>query len=248
MKSGKNESASPSEKKPIQAVILAGGLGTRLGELGKDTPKLLVPIQGKPFAEYQLSLLEKNGVRHALYLTGHLHHKIKEYFDAHPHPKIKISLAHEAELLGTGGAIKNALPLLESQFAVLYGDGYLLQEFSRPLSFFRKSGAESLMVVRENSRGKEKSNCRIAGGMVVQYEKGTDNPALSHIDYGLNFFHRRSFESFPEKKFDLGELHRAIIARKSLAAFETALDYFEVGSPKGIKEFEEHILRGGAKQ
>src|SRR3954469_11567308 len=102
----------------MQAVILAGGLGTRLGSLTGDLPKPMVDICGKPFLEYELELLRDHGVTRVVLCVGHLGHKIQEYFTdgSALDLDIQYSFEDEGHLMGTAGAVKQAENLLEERF------------------------------------------------------------------------------------------------------------------------------------
>src|SRR3989304_1012137 len=111
----------------MQMLILAGGLGTRLRPLTKRLPKCMVPANGKPFLEHQLRLLAFRGVRAIGLCVGHLGQRVVESFGNGHRFGVSLTYAWERNgLLGTGGAIRNAEPLLAPEFFVAYGDSYLL--------------------------------------------------------------------------------------------------------------------------
>src|ERR1700734_2407964 len=95
----------------LPVAVLAGGAASRLHPLTKATPKSLVEVAGKPFIVHQLNLLRREGVERVVLCVGHLGEKIEEFVGD--------------RLLGTGGALRHALPLLGKAFFVLYGDSYL---------------------------------------------------------------------------------------------------------------------------
>src|SRR5215472_12487259 len=107
------------EKIPV--AILAGGLATRLRPITEKIPKSLVPVAGKPFLSHQLELLHSRGIRRAVLCIGYLGGMIQKDFGAE---KFGVKLEYSFDgpkLLGTGGAIKRALPMLGEEFFVLYG-------------------------------------------------------------------------------------------------------------------------------
>jgi len=109
----------------MQALILCGGLGKRLRPFTKKTPKSMMPIAGKPFLEYLIEFLKKNGIKEMILCTGYLHNKIEDYFGSGRQFGMNIRYSHEHSPLGTGGAIKNAEKLIRSRFFVLNGDSYI---------------------------------------------------------------------------------------------------------------------------
>ncbi len=90
-----------------EAIILAGGLGTRLKSVVSDVPKCLAPIAGKPFLHYVINFLQKNGIETFIFSVGHLHEMIEEYLLKH-YPQLNYKISLENEPFGTGGAIKFA--------------------------------------------------------------------------------------------------------------------------------------------
>ena len=109
----------------IPVAILAGGLATRLRPVTETIPKSLIDIDGKPFIWHQLKLLKEKGIDHVVICCGYLGEKIEKYVRENPDPQLKVDFSYDgAVLLGTGGAIKKALPLLGEEFFVMYGDSY----------------------------------------------------------------------------------------------------------------------------
>src|SRR5450432_2485472 len=100
----------------MQAVILAGGLGTRLWPLTKTVPKPMVPVAGAPYLEHQLRLLEKQGIRDILLLTGYLGEQIEEHFGDGSRLGLRIAYSREETPVGTGGALRLAQGLLADSF------------------------------------------------------------------------------------------------------------------------------------
>lgn len=106
-----------------QAVILLGGKGTRLAAQYPDVPKALVPVAGRPFLEWQLAWLKKNGVTRVLLAAGHKADVLEKYLAARPADGLEISLSREPAPLGTGGALKFVEPqLVTDPVLVLNGD------------------------------------------------------------------------------------------------------------------------------
>ncbi len=97
-----------------EAILLAGGKGTRLGGLTRHTPKPMLPVAGRPFLEYVLDYLMSEGIKRVVLSVGHMHHEIIEHF-GNSYQSIKVAYAIEREPLGTGGGIRNALEQCNSQ-------------------------------------------------------------------------------------------------------------------------------------
>lgn len=118
----------------MQAVILAGGLGTRLGSLTAQTPKPLVPVAGVPYLEHQLRLLACQSIRDVLLLTGYLGQTIEDRFGDGGPLGLSIRYSREPSPLGTGGALRLAAPLIVDPFLLIYGDSYLPIDYREVLA------------------------------------------------------------------------------------------------------------------
>ena len=118
-------SARKRRRGRMQTVILAGGLGTRLGPLTRKIPKPMVPVAGVPYLEHQLRLLARQSFRDVLLLTGYLGDQIEAYFGNGARLGLRLRYAREAQPQGTGGALRDARPQLAESFLLLYGDSLL---------------------------------------------------------------------------------------------------------------------------
>jgi NDP-sugar pyrophosphorylase family protein len=224
----------------MPVAILAGGLATRLRPLTEKIPKSLVPVAGKPFLAHQLELLHARGIRHAVLCIGYLGEMIQHDFgDGHAFG-VRLDYSFDGpKLLGTGGAIKRALPLLGDEFFVLYGDSYLPVEYRPIAEFFRHSGKLGLMTVYRNEGRYDTSNVVFHDGEIAVYDKKNRLPEMRHIDYGLSLFKASVFESYSaDQAFDLAEVMGKLVREKQLAGYEIRERFYEIGSPAGLAELE----------
>ena len=228
----------PVSKIPV--AILAGGLATRLRPITEKIPKSLVPVAGRPFLAHQLELLRSRGIRRAVLCVGYLGEMIQRDFGDGKSSGVKLDYSMDGEkLLGTGGAIKRALPLLGDEFFVLYGDSYLPVEYAPIADFFRRSGKLGCMTVFRNEGKYDASNVVFAGGEIKVYDKKAKLPEMRHIDYGLSLFKASAFDSYPaDQPFDLAEVMGKLVREKQLAGFEVRERFYEIGSPAGLAELE----------
>ena len=142
-------------------------------------------------------------------------------------------------LLGTGGALLRALPLLGPAFFVLYGDSYLPTPFAPIAEFFERSGKQGLMTVYRNEGKYDTSNVVFGDGEIKVYDKKLRLPEMRHIDYGLSLFRTEVFARHPaDKAFDLADVMRDLVAEKQLAGYEVPERFYEMGSPAGLAELE----------
>jgi NDP-sugar pyrophosphorylase family protein len=224
----------------IPVAILAGGLGTRLRPLTEHVPKVLVPVAGRPFLSHQLELLRRQGIRRVVGCLGYLGEKVVEEFGDGQAWGVQLEYSFDGPtLLGTGGALRRALPKLGDEFFVLYGDSFLTTPFLPVARFFERSGKSGLMTVYRNEGLHETSNVVFRNGQIVLYSKKARLPEMRHIDYGLSLFRASVFKEWPEgQPFDLGEVTQRLVARGDLAGFEVPERFYEIGSTAGLMELE----------
>ncbi len=220
--------------------ILAGGLATRLRPLTEKIPKVLLPVAGKPFLAHQLELLRSQGIRKVVLCLGHLGEMVMQDFGDGRDYGIELAYSFDGpKLLGTGGALRQALPKLGEKFFVLYGDSYLTTPFAPIAEFFERSGRRGLMTVYRNEGLYDTSNVVFRDGQIAIYDKKVRLPEMRHIDYGLSVFRASVFQERPEGvAFDLADVMTQLVAQKNLAGFEVPERFYEIGSHAGIAELE----------
>lgn len=223
----------------IPVAILAGGLATRLRPLSETLPKLLVPVCDRPFFEYQIASLREQNIRDIVVCAGFLGERIQEEFKDGSRHGVRIRYSFDGpSLLGTGGAIKRAVPLLGDAFFVLYGDSFLQIDYMAVLECFRCSGRNALMTVFKNENRWDASNVEFAGGQIKAYDKKNRTERMAYIDYGLSVYRSTIFDQYPsETRLDLSDVLRDLVARGDLAGFEATSRFYEVGSFAGIEDF-----------
>jgi len=229
----------------MPAVILAGGMATRLGELTATTPKALIEVAGQPFLWHQLQLLKRNGIDRVVLLLGHLGEAIQERFGDGSELGLSLEYSFDGPvLLGTAGAIGRALALLPDQFFVLYGDSYLPCDYRAVQEAFLESKRQGLMTVYRNDGKFDASNVEFDGTDILRYDKEARMLAMHHIDYGLEAFQRRVFADIPEgQRLDLATVCQDLLSKGQLAAFEVRERFYEIGSAAGIQDTAEFLLR-----
>jgi NDP-sugar pyrophosphorylase family protein len=227
----------------IPVAILAGGLATRLKPLTEKVPKVLIPVAGKPFLTHQLELLRAQGIRRVVLCLGHLGEMVvREFGDGAAHG-VQLEYSFDGpKLLGTGGALKQALQKLGDRFFVLYGDSYLPIPFAPVAEFFERSGRLGLMTVFENRGLYDTSNVVFRDGRIVIYDKKARLPEMHHIDYGLSLFRAEAFAPWPaDEPFDLAQVMQKLVSEQQLAGFEVKERFYEIGSHAGLAELEARL-------
>ncbi len=217
--------------------ILAGGLATRLGDLTLRTPKALLPLGGKPFITWQLRLLRDRGVENVVMCVGHLGELIEKEIGDGSAFGLEVQWSYDGPaLLGTGGALRRALPLLGEAFMVMYGDSYLDVEYQDVAGAFLASGEQAMMTVYRNEGRYETGNVVYRDGRVARYDKRRPVPEMRWVDYGLGCLHAAVVKDWPHEGFDLSDLYGALSNRGRLAGYEVMTRFYEIGSQSGLME------------
>jgi NDP-sugar pyrophosphorylase family protein len=242
-------SAPSCSKSSPPVALLAGGLATRLGPLTSRVPKSLLQVAGEPFIAHQMRLLASQEVREVVICCGYLGEQVENFVGDRGQFACRVSYSHDgSRLLGTGGAIRKALPMLGPCFWVVYGDSYLTAPFAPVLDAFRASGKPALMTVYANANRWDTSNVLFRDGAIFAYEKHGRRPDLQHIDYGLSIFSASVFEQWPDgTAFELSDLQSRLVEQGRMAAYETQARFYEIGSLSGLRETESFLtesLRG----
>lgn len=222
-------------------VILAGGLATRLRPITEKIPKALVKVGGQPFIVHQLNLLKSRGIRSVIISAWYKGEMIRELIGDGSQLGLEVLYSFDGDKpLGTGGAVRNALPLLKKSFFVLYGDSYLPCNYADIQAHFDLKDKLGLMTVYRN-RGKwDTSNVEIVDGQILCYDKKNRNPRIEFIDYGLGLFRSEVFKSLPENMpVDLSDVYQKLILNHDLLAYEVKQRFYEVGSFDGLHELDE---------
>ncbi|HZE13995.1 MAG TPA: sugar phosphate nucleotidyltransferase, partial [Chthoniobacterales bacterium] len=203
-------------------------------------PKALLKVAGEPFLAHQLRLLRAAGIRKVVLCVGYRAEMIEQEFRDGSPPGVELSYSFDgSELLGTGGAVKKALPLLGRQFLVLYGDSYLPIDYAVPTKAFLSSSKLGLMTVFGNEGRWDTSNVWFADGAIKSYNKKQQTSDMRYIDYGLGVFDATAFAGWPANKaFDLADVYRELVTKNELAGYEVKNRFYEIGSPEGLAELD----------
>ncbi|MCR4656450.1 MAG: HAD-IIIA family hydrolase [Lachnospiraceae bacterium] len=232
----------------FQAVVLMGGLGTRLKEYTKEVPKPLVDVCGKPFFDYELMLLKHYGFKKFLFLIGYRAEMIEEYYGDGSSQGISIKYCYDGkELLGTGGAVRRAYDLLEDDFLVIYGDSFMDIDYEETIYRYlagKTEGRQALMTVLKNNNRFDKSNVIVKDGKIVLYDKHNVTDEMDYIDYGVCIYEKSLFKEFAEgEKFDIAVLQHRLSREGKLSAHIVNKRFYEIGSPESLAEFKGYIQK-----
>jgi NDP-sugar pyrophosphorylase family protein len=230
-------------------VVLCGGLGTRLAEItGGTVPKALVPVAGRPFIDYKLDELARQGFHDVVLSVGIGADEIRRHVGDGAQFGITVRYKDDGDqLLGTGGAVARLLPDLPETFWLTYGDTLLSVDIGAAEDRFRGSGRLALMTVLHNRGVWERSNAVVRGDLVAKYGKHPVPPGAEHIDYGMLLLTQAAFRSGDwSVPFDLERVLEPLAERGELLAMEVHEPFHDIGSPEALRATEEYLQRRGS--
>lgn len=214
--------------------ILAGGLGSRLGDRVGLVPKPLLEVAGKPFLEHQLELLSTEGATDVVLCVGYRGAMIEETFGREVFG-LRLAYSYDGdELLGTLGAVRHAKDLLGEEFLILYGDTYLRIDYRAAYQSWRDSGTLGLMTVLRNDDQWDSSNAIYEAGRVVAYDKLHKVAGMRWIDYGLGGLRADALLLMPEES-ELANLYARLAATNELCGVEASTPFVEIGRPEALE-------------
>jgi mannose-1-phosphate guanylyltransferase/phosphomannomutase len=218
-----------------QAVILAGGKGTRLYPLTHVVPKPMVPVGGRPFLEHLVRLLGDAGVRDVVLLTGHLAEQIEDHFGDGQRFGVSVRYSREPTPLGTGGALRLAQPLLAERFFLLNGDTYLPTDWAAMDAALERSGATALLSAYANQeRVAPQDNLAVdADGRVTAYDKVNPPAGANATDAGVSLFRSSVIDLLPASGPSALEekVYQPLIDRGEIRAWWTRERFYDIGTP-----------------
>lgn len=231
----------------IKAVILAGGLGTRLRSVLPDLPKPMAPVAGLPFIEWVLRYLEKQGVGEAILSTGYKSEKFREYFGQDRGLRIGVSMVEEKEPLGTAGGFLNAalqVPEPPEAWLVLNGDSLALAEIAPFFSGVQSPGtAGSVLALwmddaaRYGSLGIDQE-----GRLTAFLEK---RPGASWINAGVYLVRHETLAAFPAKRplsWEVDVFPELLRLGNTIRTHKVRAPFLDIGLPESLAQAEQFIL------
>ena len=258
----------------IQVVVMMGGVGSRLGDIVASCPKPLLPVgkglpdfaPGKtaavqeleepdvkriPFFEYELRLLLVSGFRKFLFCTGYLSDDIEDYFGDGKKYEAEITYLKDSQdedqnpvLLGTGGALRHAFPMLDDDFLLVYADSFMDIDYREVVYRYfaaKEEGALSLMTVLHNGGRFDRSNVIFRNGELKLYDKEKSSSDMDYIDYGVSMFSKSVLDGYSDnEKFDLSVIQHELSVDGRLTGLEVYRRFYEIGRPEPYKEFIEY--------
>jgi NDP-sugar pyrophosphorylase family protein len=228
----------------LPVAVLAGGLGTRVRHrTGQAAPKALLEVAGVPFIDVKLKELRNAGVARVVMLVGHGAEALVDHVGDGSAHQLDVEFVHDSpRLLGTGGALRHALPRLGPAFFVTYGDTLLEVPMDRLERRLLSTGAEAVMTVLENRDKWETSNVSVANGRVTRYDKVAAPGRHRFLDYGMLAMRATAFEGTPATDpFDLTTVIEPLVQRGTLLALKVTRRFYDIGNEQSIRATETYL-------
>jgi len=232
---------------PTQAVILIGGLGSRLGSLTADTPKPLLPVGGAPFLDVLVGELRRFGFDSILLLAGYRADQVVQYVDAKRGVDVNLDVLVEPEPLGTAGALRLAAPRLERDFMLLNGDSWFDTNLLALVPHAaRHRDAAAVLLLREERDASRFGTVELAGDWITGFRvRGTCSGGL--VNAGV-YLCRRAFVADVAPRSSLeGDVFPSLAAAGRLAGLVRPGFFIDIGVPEAYAaaqdEIPKHLLR-----
>jgi D-glycero-D-manno-heptose 1,7-bisphosphate phosphatase len=223
-----------------QAVILAGGQGTRLRPLTLTTPKPLIQVAGRPFAEHLVELLKKNGIKQIIFLTGYLGEQFPAHFGDGSKFGVTIRYSQSALEDDTGERLRKARNMLEKNFLLLYGDNYWPLDLDMLQAFHVRQNVPATVTVYRRSDPAKKNNMHVGeSGLVEIYDKKRQTEGLTGVDIGFFILSRDVLDLLPQENVNFeSTVMPKLISHKKLAGFVTDQPYWGLTDAERLPSVE----------
>ncbi len=217
----------------VKCVILGGGKGVRLRKVINDIPKPMAPVAGKPFLEYLILQLKKYNIRDVVISIGYKGDAIKSYFGNGGKWDMNISYSSEDEPLGTGGALKKAINMVDNeQFIVMNGDSYLDIDLSKFLNFHKERHAETTLSLAHRNDTSRYGRVEINKEGKVHSFIGKGVSGCGLINGGIYVFHQDIADIIPDGNISLEDMILPIIIEKGLFGMTVNGFFIDIGIPE----------------
>jgi histidinol-phosphate phosphatase family protein len=222
----------------MQAIILCGGLGTRLRPITDNVPKPLALLNGKPFIDYLLKQLKSQGIKQVLLLTGYLGNLLKKKIGNGNKYGLKITYSDGPINWDTGRRIWEAKKLLQKEFLLLYSDNFTTFNLDNLKKFHKKNNLSITLTISKKNPG----NILISKkGIVKKFAVNRSNKN-SYVEIGYMIIKKKNLlREFKNKDCNLSEIIRSLSQKKQVSAIETVDNYYSISDKKRLNKTEKYL-------
>ena len=231
----------------MQAILLAGGLGTRLQSVVNDRPKPMALIEGKPFMEYVIHELSRHGITDIIFAVGYKGSMVEEYFGDGSRFGVTVSYAYEETLLGTAGAIKNAARFMkEDQVFVLNADTFYQIDYTRLVQMKEARNLDMDLVLRMVPDVSRYGQAVLEDGWLTGFNEKTNEARPGTINGGIYLLTREMIDQIPEGKVSLENemIPKWLEEKRKMGGIVNDGYFIDIGIPEDYFRFMEDVKKG----
>ena len=234
----------------MDAVIIAGGKGTRLKGLFSDLPKVLVPIGGKPLLQWHLEFLKENNIKKVMITLGHLHEKVESFLKDNTPDGMEVVCSIEPKPLGTAGSVTLLKPHLKNSFVVLYGDIYCRFNLDRLVEFHERKKGIGTIISRPNDHPFDSDLMAIdPSRKIIDFFPRPRDPERYYenlVNSAVYILEPEVLDHIPEDTFNdfAKDIFPSLIKKEPVYAYFSPEYFKDVGTPYRIKKVERDIQSG----
>ncbi|MDP8211894.1 MAG: nucleotidyltransferase family protein [Candidatus Zapsychrus exili] len=228
----------------ITAVVLCGGQGSRLKSVTGQTPKVMAEFGQEPFLNFILNYLQEQGIRNIVLCTGYKADILENYYEAN-NQGLNIRFSKEDKPLGTGGALKNAIKMIESDPCfVLNGDSLCEVDLKALLdSYYKKETIAELSVSKVDNAEDYGSIVLNEENRIMAFEE-KQSAENRYVNAGVYCISKRAFDLMPEQdKFSLEVDYFPKLVSKDFYGFVVDNKFYDIGTPERFNEAQRKIRR-----
>lgn len=232
----------------MQAILLAGGLGTRLRSVVSDRPKPMALIEGRPFMEYVTRALVRDGITDIIFAVGYKGSMVEEHFGDGKRFGFHAAYAYEETLLGTAGAIRNAgRYIMEDRFFVLNADTFYQIDYTRLERIHDALNLDMALVLRQVPDVSRYGQAVLGDdGILTAFNEKTSEARKGTINGGIYLMKRELLEIIPEGKVSLENdmIPRWLHENRRLGGFVNDGYFIDIGIPEAYSQFQDDVRDG----
>jgi D-glycero-alpha-D-manno-heptose 1-phosphate guanylyltransferase len=226
------------------ALVLVGGLGTRLRKVVSDRPKPMATIQGRPFLEWLVRYLKEQGIEKLIFAAGYMAEMIQEHFGDGSLFGLSIEYSLEDEPLGTGGAIRHAAPsLTEDRFFLINGDTLFAADLSAMCAAHERLDAHLTLAMHFVDNNSRYGQVLLNGECIIGFLEKPADPTPSWINGGIFLMNRDVLDRFPDQKkfsFETDVLPSLVVEQVCVGVQQDAY-FVDIGLPETYFAFERDL-------
>lgn len=232
----------------MDAIVLAGGLGTRLRDAVSHLPKSLAPIGGRPFLDYLLAYLSKfKSINRVILATGYMSEKVIESYSGRTDFGFRIDFSIEEELLGTGGGIKKALEHATSETVIaMNGDSFIDVDIEEFIGFHKNQGGRLSIVLKRVEDSGRYGFVKLEGERVLSFDEKRPDAGGGLINAGIYIFDRKIFDIVePHKIYSIEkDLIPEFVKNHDVFGYVSSGRFIDIGLPETYEASEDFFGNG----